>query len=265
MYGIDRLRSGRPTVMGILNVTPDSFSDGGSYMDRADALSHAMGMVDDGAAIIDVGAESTRPGFSRVSEREESERLIPVIRAIREVSDTVISADTSRASVARAAIDAGADMINDVNALRDPGMAGVLAEAGTPAVIVHCPFDLVSVHDRTMVGDPIPQIRDFLLERVSHALDSGMGRDAIILDPGIGFGKTMGQNMEVLNRFSELGVGYPLLAAVSRKRFLSVMYPGLGADDATEVACLTAIRNGADIVRVHDTGRIVRAIQSMKA
>ena len=261
MLRIGKKNIGSPAVMGILNVTPDSFSDGGSHRSVSDAVTHALNMVDDGASIIDIGAESTRPGFSHISESEELSRLIPVIRGIREVSDVVISVDTMKSSVAHEAISSGADIINDVNAFRGEGMLECVAEHDVPIVMVHSPFDIDIVHQNDMVGDPIPQMIGFFKERIRMAKDHGVKDDNIILDPGIGFGKTMEQNAEIMRRFPELRIGYPLLMALSRKRVLSHVYPDMDRDESTIVASMDAVRNGADIVRVHDVRRMVEAIR----
>ncbi len=252
---------GTPAVMGILNITPDSFSDGGSHRDVSDAVTHALKMMDDGATIIDIGAESTRPGFSHVPESEELSRLIPVIRGIREVSDITISVDTMKSSVAYEAVSAGADVINDVNAFRGKGMFRCASEMGVPIVLMHSPFDVDIVHQNDMVGDPIPQMISFFEERIAIAEDHGIRRSDIILDPGIGFGKTMEQNEEIILRFSELRMGQPLLMGLSRKRVLAHMYPDMGRDEATVRASLLSIEKGADIVRVHDVKMMCDAIR----
>lgn len=259
MLRIGRMNIGSPAVMGILNVTPDSFSDGGAHRSVSDAVAHALSMVDDGVAIIDVGAESTRPGFSQVPVDEEISRLIPVIRGIREVSDIPISVDTMKAEVAYRAISAGADIINDVNSFRNTGMFECASETGVPIVLMHSPHDVDAVHSTEMVGDPIPQIKGFFEERISVA--NGFGIKDVILDPGIGFGKTPQQNVEIVNRLNELGTERPILIALSRKRMLSHMFPGMDRDEATVRASLLSISNGADIVRVHDTKGMIDAIR----
>lgn len=259
MLRIGKKTIGTPAVMGILNVTPDSFSDGGSHRDHSDAIAHALRMIDEGASIIDIGAESTRPGFSRVPVDVEVSRLIPVIEGIREVSDVIISVDTMKSDVAYEAISAGADIINDVNSFRDERLYECASETGSTIILMHCPLDINMVHQHDMVGDPIPQIREFFEERTSIAKEYGIKN--IILDPGLGFGKTMEQNIEIVKRLSELDMGHPLLIALSRKRMLSVMYPGIDRDEATVLANIAAISNGADIVRVHDVKKMTAAIQ----
>lgn len=263
MLRIGKKTIGSPAVMGILNITPDSFSDGGSHRDVSDAVTHALNMIDDGASIIDIGAESTRPGFSHVTESEELSRLIPVIRSIREVSDVIISVDTMKSKVAHEAISSGADVINDVNAFRGEGMFECVAEHDVPIVIVHSPFDIDVVHQIDMVGDPIPQMIEFFRERTRMAIEHGVKEHNIILDPGIGFGKTMEQNAEIMRRLPELKIGYPLLMALSRKRVLSYVYPDMDRDESTITASMDAVRNGADIVRVHDVRRMVGTLQKM--
>lgn len=251
-----------PFVMGILNVTPDSFSDGGLFTDTEAAVRHAFRMIDDGAEIIDIGAESTRPGFTPVPAEEEIRRLIPVIERLSESSDVPISVDTMKPEAASAAVSAGADIINDVNALRAPGMAELAAETGVPVVIMHMPGDPASVHDQCMEGHVIPAVRAFLSERIESLISSGVRRDNIIIDPGVGFGKTMEQNIELVEHMDQLDLGVPVLAGLSRKRFLAVMYPGMDRDEATVSASLKAAEKGADILRVHDVRRMCQAFRT---
>lgn len=252
----------RPYVMGILNVTPDSFSDGGLRMDADAAAEYAFRMMDDGAEIIDIGAESTRPGFTPVPAEEEVRRLIPVLERISESASVPISVDTMKAETARAALSAGADIINDVNALRSPGMAELVAEADVPVIIMHMPGDPASVHGSEMADPVIPAIRDYLSERIEYAVSSGIRRDNIIADPGVGFGKTMEQNIEIVENLDHLDLGVPVLAGLSRKRFLSVMYPGMDRDEATVLASSKAAEKGADILRVHDARRMCQTLRA---
>lgn len=253
----------RPFVMGILNVTPDSFSDGGRHIDADDAVEHAFRMIDAGAEIIDIGAESTRPGFSQVPEAEEISRLIPVIRRISESADVPISADTMKTGTARAAIDAGADIINDVNSMRWPGMMDLIAETGVPVVVMHMTGSPEDTHSRTAEDPVIDTVRGSLLETISAAEDRGIRKGRIIADPGIGFGKTMEQNVELIQNLDRLDIGCPLLVGVSRKRVLAHMYPGTDPDEATVRASILAAEKGADILRVHDVGRLTAALQNM--
>ncbi len=264
MRGSELRRRGvhpRPFVMGILNVTPDSFSDGGLRTDAETAASYVFEMIDAGAEVIDIGAESTRPGFTPVPGDEEIARLIPVLERIAGSVDVPISVDTMKAGTARAAVEAGADIINDVNALRAPGMAEYAAEADVPVIIMHMPGDPLTVHAGDMSGPVIPQVRDYLTERISSVVSAGVRKDNIIIDPGVGFGKTMPQNIELVEGLGELRLGVPLLVGLSRKRFLAEMYPGEDRDEATVRASLLAAENGADILRVHDVGRMCSALQ----
>ena len=264
MLDIGKKHIGSPAVMGILNITPDSFSDGGSHRNVTDAVAHAMRMIDDGASIIDIGAESTRPGFLPVSEKEEMDRLLPVIRGIREVSDITISVDTRKSAVAYEAVSAGADILNDVNSFRDERMFECASEFDVPIILMHCPTDVGVVHQNDMVGDPMPQIISFFEEKISIGESYGIKKKDMILDPGVGFGKTMEQNVRILDELGSLKIGNPLLIAVSRKRVLSYLYPDTDRDESTILANLDAISKGADIVRVHDTKRMVDAIKGYK-
>lgn len=250
-----------PKVMGILNATPDSFSDGGKYDKLESAVAHAFSMEDDGADIIDVGAESTRPGFVPISASEELNRLIPVLENIVPNISLPISVDTSKTAVAEAAIDAGADIINDVNAGRDPGMLELISSSGVYLVIMHSngspdnqsPFE----------GDLFENMISFFDERIDAALDAGIRKDRIIIDPGIGFGKSPEQNMEIVNNPMFYGREFPVLIGASRKRFLSVMYPGEDRDVATITASVSSVMKGADIVRVHNVKDMVSALRGL--
>ena len=243
-------------VMGILNMTPDSFSDGGAH--KEDALEFALGMADAGADIIDIGGESTRPGAMPVPADEEIRRIVPIIRELSSISDVTISVDTMKTEVASKALDAGADIINDVYGLRAEGMMELIASAGVPAIIMH-----MSGMPSTMQNDPLDVdsdqcIIDFLRERKECALDHGI-KD-IIMDPGIGFGKTPELNMHIIDNSSEYSLGCPVLIGASRKRFLSNYYPNMDADEATVKISMRAIRSGADMVRVHNVPAIVAAL-----
>ena len=247
----------RPMVMGILNVTPDSFSDGGRYL-SGNALEHALEMIDQGADIIDIGGESTRPGSDPVSSEIEMERIVPVIRELSSVSDIPISVDTMKPDVAYAALDAGADIVNDVNGLRTEGMMDVVSSAGVPAIVMHMKGVPKTMQTEPMEGHVTGAIARFLKERYDDALDHGI-RD-VILDPGIGFGKTSEQNMEIVDNASAFSFGCPVLIGASRKRFLSELFPQRDRDDMTVEISLRALDAGADIVRVHDVGRMVSAL-----
>lgn len=254
----------RPWIMGILNCTPDSFFDGGRYNDPVAALAHADAMIAEGADFIDVGGESTRPGSSPVDSEEQIRRIIPVIKGIRSRWDGPISVDTTRSDVAEAALDAGANWINDVSALRDDSQMGPLAAAqGAGVVLMH-----MLGAPRTMQMDPryddvISEIGAFLEERARHARSFGIRKDRIVIDPGIGFGKTVDHNLAILNNLASFaGLGYPLLIGASRKSFIAGVLGDEHADrlEGSLVAALLAARNGAAILRVHDVGATRRAL-----
>ena len=258
------LAAGRPLVMGVLNLTPDSFSDGGRFIDPALAIAHAQAMVADGADIVDVGAESTRPygGPVRVSAEEERRRLEPVLAAVCALGAPV-SIDTMKAEVARWAIDQGAAMINDVWGLqRDPDMAAVVAEHRLPLVIMHN-------RDAADPGiDIMADIEAFLTRSLDRASQAGIARERIVLDPGIGFGKTPAQSVEAIARLDRLkSFGLPLLVGASRKRFIDTLSPAppdrrIGGSIA---AHLLAVLNGAAIIRAHDVAETVQAIKVVGA
>lgn len=246
---------GRTLVMGILNVTPDSFYDGGRYIDTELALEHARRMCRDGADIIDVGGESSRPGAQPVSAREEMERVCPVIERIAGELDVAISIDTCKAEVAEAALGLGASMINDISALSfDARMAGIAASSGAYLVLMHMKGTPRTMQDSPEYQDVIGEIASFLKERAEAAIESGVARNRIILDPGIGFGKTAADNYEILANlgiFRELG--FPLCIGLSRKSLIGGLYNGeVDRLPATIALNAAAAQLGADIVRVHD-------------
>ncbi len=251
----------RPRVMGILNVTPDSFSDGGSYVAVDSAVKHALQMADDGADIIDVGGESTRPGSSGVSAEEEIARIVPVIRELAHVLDVPISVDTMKTDVASAALDAGADIINDVNGLRAEGMPELAASAGVPAIIMHMNGMPKTMQSHPMTADMMPQIIDFLRERTDAALDAGVKE--MILDPGVGFGKTAELNLRIIDNSSDFSLGYPVLIGASRKGFLSKMWPDMDRDAASIMIARRSVSSGANILRVHDVKGTVEGLKGM--
>jgi dihydropteroate synthase len=243
-------------VMGILNTTPDSFSDGGAYATHAQAVERALAMARDGAAIIDVGGESTRPGSREVPEEEELRRTIPVIRAIRARRDLVISIDTRKAEVARQAIAAGARIVNDVSALRhDPEMMPLVRDTGAGVVLMHMQGDPASMQDAPRYRAVVEDVHAFLAERAACCEAHGIRREAIAVDPGIGFGKSVEHNLALIRGLRRLRlVGRPLLVGLSRKRFLGSL-TGRETDErlaAGLAANVVAILNGADVLRVHD-------------
>jgi dihydropteroate synthase len=244
--------------MGALNVTPDSFSDGGDFLDPGKAASRAAAMLDEGAEIIDVGGESTRPGSDPVPQEEEVRRIVPVIQKIvAERPDAIVSIDTYRAATAGAALEAGARIVNDVTALRgDPRMAAVAADARCPLILMHMLGEPKTMQRDPRYGDVVREVRDFLAARAEHAVAAGVEPQNIILDPGIGFGKTLEHNLELLRRLAELAeLGFPVLVGASRKSFIGRI---TGVEEAKErvsgtvAANVMAYERGATFFRVHD-------------
>jgi dihydropteroate synthase len=257
----------RARIMGIVNVTPDSFSDGGSFNDPGRAVEHALRLVDEGADFLDVGGESTRPGAVPVTPEEEAARVLPVIRALSARTGIPISVDTRNARVAEAALGAGACIVNDVSGLRhDPRMAGVIGEGGATAVVMHMRGTPATMQDNPVYGDLVGEITAFFREGVSLAAGAGVGQ--IILDPGIGFGKTPGHNLELLARLGEFAsLGYPVMAGPSRKAFIGAIL-GLPVGERLEGtigASVVAVLNGARILRVHDVRQVARAVRVAEA
>ena len=255
----------RTHVMGILNVTPDSFSDGGRFFEREDALRQAERMLEEGADIVDVGGESSRPGSDPVSEEEEIRRTAPVVEYLAGRLDAVLSIDTYKAEVARRALDSGATMVNDIGALRlDPGMAPLVAEYGVPLVLMHMKGTPKTMQQSPRYADPMGEIGTFLKEQMEAAVRAGIPREQLILDPGIGFGKTIEHNLEILARLDVLHpLGRPLLIGPSRKSFIGTLLD-LPTDDRLEgtlAAVVCGVWNGAHIVRVHDVRETVRAVR----
>lgn len=262
------LGSKTPGVMGILNVTPDSFSDGGKYIDVSAAVDHAVDMINEGASIIDIGGESTRPGAGAVTTEEELRRVIPVITALRKLSDVPISVDTSTPEVMAAAITAGASMINDVRALQRPGAIEVAATSGLPVCLMHMRGEPRTMQANLVEGDPVPGIIDFFRRRMDACLGAGMQLDKIVLDPGFGFGKTPTQNLQIINRLQAFKVlGRPLLVGLSRKSTIGAMLSGLTQDRlcGSVAGAVIAVMHGANFVRVHDVGPTVQALRVVRA
>ncbi len=254
---------GRTHVMAILNVTPDSFSDGGQYLDVQQALNHAKLMVAEGATLVDIGGESSRPGASPVSITEELDRVLPVIRAVAEALDVVISIDTSKAEVAEKALAAGAHIVNDITALRgDPEMGSIVAETGAGVILMHIKGTPRTMQHAPQYEDVVRDVCTSLRESVQYAEAQGINAEKIIVDPGIGFGKTTEHNIELLKRLSEFrSLNKPLLIGTSRKSFIGNIL-GLPVTERVEGTVATvcwAIAHGADIVRVHDVKANVRA------
>ncbi len=263
-------------IMGILNVTPDSFSEGGLYFDKSAAIKRAIQMVEEGADIIDIGGESTRPGSEQVTFEEELRRTIPVIQALAKVVKIPISIDTYKSEIAKRALDAGASMVNDISGLRfDPEMIDVVSEYKVPVVIMHIKGRPKDMQQNPVYEALIPEIMDYLREGIKIARQSGIPEDMIIIDPGIGFGKTFDHNIEIikyLHKFTFLEK--PILIGPSRKAFIGKILgdvPPTERLEGTAAAVAISIINGANIIRVHDVKEIVKvakiadAIKSYKS
>jgi len=259
-------------VMGVLNVTPDSFSDGGRYFSVDDAVSHAITMVKDGADIIDIGGESTRPGAANVSLKEETNRVIPVIEQLINTIDVPLSIDTYKAKIAQKALDAGVNMVNDITALHaDKLMASTIAEYQIPVCLMHMKGNPRNMQIDPKYDDVVGEIKSFLKERAEYALFCDIKKENIIIDPGLGFGKRTGRgiedNCEILGRLAEFkDLGYTILVGPSRKTFIGNAYGGdiqLPVSERLEgslAATSLAVTNGADIVRVHDVKETRRCV-----
>jgi dihydropteroate synthase len=260
--GGHRLDLTRPRVMGVVNATPDSFSDGGRYLDPAQAIAHARQLVADGADIVDVGGESTRPGADEVSAAAECARVLPVVRALA-LDGAIVSVDTSKPEVIRAAVDAGASMINDVRALRVAGALDAAAASGAALCLMHMKGDPRTMQQAPQYADVVADVREFLAERIDAARAAGIPAERIAVDPGFGFGKTLEHNVAVMRGLPALAaLGYPVLVGYSRKSSLGAI-TGRGPHDrlaASLAAALVAIARGARIVRVHDVRETVDAL-----
>jgi dihydropteroate synthase len=255
-----------PCVMGILNVTPDSFSDGGSFFDLSAAVAQADRMAEEGAAIIDVGGESTRPGSERVSLNEELRRVIPVLERLRETVTVPLSVDTMKAEVARRALAAGALMVNDVSALRhDPQMIEVVAQSGCPVCLMHMLGEPKTMQDNPRYDDVVSEVVAFLHDRLEWATSQGVREEQVLLDPGIGFGKTVEHNLLLIKHLEKLvALGRPVVLGSSRKRFLSTLLGGAGPADriaGTAATTVLGVLAGASIFRVHDVRPNVEAMR----
>jgi len=258
----------RCKLMGILNVTPDSFSDGGRFIGRDAALRQVETMLQDGADIIDIGGESTRPGAAEVSLQQELDRVLPIITLIRQEFDTVISIDTYKAQVMQQAIDAGADIINDVRALQDQGAVAVAAATGVPVCLMHMLGMPGSMQSLAQYQDVNAEVLAFLLQRVEVCIAAGIARGQIILDPGFGFAKSLQHNYQLLAGFDSLQTaGLPLLAGMSRKSMIGQLL-NIAASErlAGSIACATiAVMKGARIIRAHDVKQTAHAIAVAEA
>lgn len=256
-----------PVVMGVLNVTPDSFSDGGRYVFTDTAVERALKMAEEGAGIIDIGGESTRPGSDKVTASEERRRVVPVIKKLARTLKVPISIDTYKPETARAALDAGAGIINDITAMRYAGgrMAGVAAEYGVPAVLMHMQGVPKTMQKNPDYGDVVEDIIRFLRQRMDFAAEKGVKPERLLIDPGIGFGKTLGHNLEILKRMKEFtALGRPVVAGTSRKSFIG---KALGIEDprgrlaGSLSSALWCALNGAAVIRAHDVRETVEALR----
>ena len=263
--------SQRTLLMGVLNVTPDSFSDGGRFFEWTRAVEQGKRLAEEGADILDLGGESTRPGSRPVSEEEELRRVIPVIEVLRPEISLPISIDTRKAAVAERALQSGADMVNDISALRfDEGMAEVVSRRKVPVVLMHMRGQPETMQADTRYEDLVGEIREFFRERIDYAVSRGISRDRIILDPGIGFGKSLEEKHNLI-LLKELGsfrdLNQPLMVGTSRKGFIGRILdlPPEEREEGTLATIVVAVQNGANIVRVHDVRRARRAVQMADA
>ena len=250
-------------IMGVLNVTPDSFSDGGFFFDRESAVRHAHYLIENGADLLDIGGESTRPGAAALPLEEELRRTIPVIQVVARSVHIPVSIDTCKAEVARRALDAGASIVNDISGLRfDPALPQVVAEYGVPVIVMHIKGTPKDMQTHPVYEALIPEIMDYLRCSIRLAVDSGIPEDRVIIDPGIGFGKTVDHNLEIIKNLKEFTLlGRPVAIGVSRKSFIGKLLGGAPPSarlEGTAAAAAISIFNGAHIVRVHDVKEIVK-------
>jgi dihydropteroate synthase len=258
---------GRAKLMGVVNVTPDSFSDGGLFLDPGAAIDHGRALAADGAGVLDVGGESTRPGAEAVGADEELRRVAPVVEAL--AGEAAVSIDTSKRSVAEAALAAGARIVNDVTALRgDPELAGMCADRGCDVVLMHMLGTPRTMQDNPTYEDVVDDVKGFLAERIEFAVSEGIAEERITIDPGIGFGKTAEHNLELLRRLGELrDLGRPICVGTSRKSFIGKI-TGRPVDErlgGTIASCVLAYANGADMIRVHDVREVREALTVAEA
>ncbi|WP_339741218.1 dihydropteroate synthase [uncultured Maricaulis sp.] len=264
-----RRQSGIPFIMGVLNVTPDSFSDGGDFIDQQAAVARGLEMLRNGADVIDIGGESTRPGAAPVDAAEEMRRVIPVIKALREQTAARLSIDTCKPEVARAAIGAGADIWNDVMALRAEGAIETAAELGVPVILMHMAGTPTTMQQTPRYSDVVSEVCDFLTERADIAMAGGVDAGSIWLDPGIGFGKSLDHNLALMHDLDQvIALGYPVLFGASRKRFIAAIDDGAAETErlgGSLAAALRAAQAGASMVRVHDIRMTLQALKVQAA
>jgi dihydropteroate synthase len=259
----------RPRVMGILNVTPDSFSDGGDFISPDSAILHAEQMLQDGAAIIDIGGESTRPGADAVSEQEELDRVIPVIEEIKKRLDVIVSIDSNKPMVMREAVAAGAGLINDVMALQAPGAIEAASKLNVPICLMHMQGEPRTMQQNPEYADVVTDVLSFFEQRIDECVAGGISKERLLLDPGFGFGKTLEHNLSLLKNLSEFQhVGLPLLIGISRKSMIGAILDSAPVDKrlyGSLAAAVLAVENGASIVRVHDVKPTADAIKVVAA
>jgi dihydropteroate synthase len=266
----DFLVLGEPVIMGVLNVTPDSFSDGGQFFEYDRALKQAEQMINDGAAIIDIGGESSRPGAQKVSTEEEIDRIMPIIEKVKDEYAVIVSVDTYKERVARTAVlEAGADMVNDISALRfSENMADTIAKLEVPVVLMHIKGTPENMQKSPSYQDLIPELKQYFHTRIDYALSKGIKKEKIIIDPGIGFGKRVEDNIEIIKRLEEFKeFELPILMGLSRKSFLGIISdePISGEREAETIcANIIAVLNGASIIRVHNVKNTVKSIKVLK-
>jgi dihydropteroate synthase len=262
-----RLSLQRPLFMGIVNVTPDSFSDGGRFFSASRAVEHGLQLVEEGADILDVGGESTRPGAGEVGVEEELERVLPVLDGLRQAG-VPLSIDTMKPPVMAEALEAGAAMVNDVRALREPGALKIVGESGAAVCLMHMQGAPRSMQQAPRYTDVVGEVKAFLRERVRAALEAGIVRERLVIDPGFGFGKTLGHNLELLRRLDEFAdLKLPLLAGLSRKSMIGAL-TGAAVEERVHgsvAAALLAVQKGARIVRVHDVKATRDALAILEA
>ena len=266
-FGSHNISLSEPQIMGILNVTPDSFSDGGKHANVKQALSHALKMIDEGATFIDIGGESTRPGAKDVSLQEELDRAIPIIEALAANSECVISIDTSKAEVMREAVKAGAGLINDVKALQAPGAIDAAVKSGVPVCLMHMQGEPRSMQANPEYNNVVKDVNDFLLERVNTCLAAGIPKEQILVDPGYGFGKTIEHNYTLVKHLPEImALGYPVLVGMSRKSMIgNLLDRKVNERLAGSITLATiAAQMGAHIIRVHDVRETADAVNIVK-
>ncbi|HEY5994097.1 MAG TPA: dihydropteroate synthase [Gallionellaceae bacterium] len=262
-----KLDLSRPLVMGVVNVTPDSFSDGGRHLRLDAALAHAHRLIAEGAAMLDIGGESTRPGALPVSVQEELDRVIPVLEGLRK-APVPVSIDTRKTEVMRAALAAGAALVNDINALQEPGALDAVAGSDAAICLMHKQGDPQTMQVQPHYGDVVGEVKSFLQARIAAAAAAGIARERIVADPGFGFGKALGHNLALLRELGALReLGVPILAGLSRKSMLGAL-TGQGVEDrmpASLAAALIAAQRGASILRVHDVRATVDALKVWEA